>query len=315
MQQVFSSSGHSFQKGFKLWREFLNERLIPTEITCLSEGPFHAKLDIAEIGPLQLSRITQGALRCETTSAGARRHNKADMVAVLLRRYGASTSLQDGREAVQRAGDILVLDPRPCVVATRIKSQSLFVEMPRERLEGMLGSTRLYSGLTIGANLPSTKLATSFIHALTEVNHQLAPDGIARMASITLDLIVASIAERLAQDVPRPLYGTVVVQRAKAFIEANLGDHDLDPPYLAAAMGMSLRRLQELFHERGRHISDYIWQRRLQAAAKRLVDPGSAHLSIGAVAYSCGFVDQAHFCRRFKALHGMTPSEYRVSAR
>jgi hypothetical protein len=30
---------------------------------------------------------------------------------------------------------------------------------------------------------------------------------------------------------------------------------------------VSLRRLQELFHERGRHISDYIWERRREAAA------------------------------------------------
>ena len=79
-------------------------------------------------------------------------------------------------------------------------------------------------------------------------------------------------------------------------------------------MGMSLRRLQELFHERGQHISDYIWHRRLEAATKRLVDPSSVYLTIGTVAHSCGFADQAHFCRRFKALHGLTPSEYRTRA-
>jgi AraC family transcriptional activator of tynA and feaB len=133
MRQLFSSAGHPFERGFKLWREFLNERLIPTEIECLSGSPFNAQLDITEIGPLQLSRITQSALRCETTLAGARQHDKADVVAVLFRRYGESASLQDGREAVQRAGDMLVLDPRPCVVATRMNSQSLFVEMPRQR--------------------------------------------------------------------------------------------------------------------------------------------------------------------------------------
>lgn len=41
--------------------------------------------------------------------------------------------------------------------------------------------------------------------------------------------------------------------------------------------------------------------------------PGSGHLSLGSVAESCGFADQAHFSRRFKALHGMTPSEYRAT--
>ncbi|MHB2211516.1 hypothetical protein [Methylobacterium sp. CM6257] len=77
------------------------------------------------------------------------------------------------------------------------------------------------------------------------------------MASIGVDLIMASLAERMAQEVPRSVHGNVTVQRAKAYVEANLGDPNLDPPQLAAAMGVSLRRLQELFHERGRHISDH----------------------------------------------------------
>jgi AraC family transcriptional regulator, positive regulator of tynA and feaB len=88
----------------------------------------------------------------------------------------------------------------------------------------------------------------------------------------------------------------------------------LDPPQLAAAMGVSLRRLQELFHERGRHISDYIWERRLEAAARRLADPACAHLSIGMLAYGCGFASQAHFARRFKARHGLAPREYRIAS-
>ncbi|XYD12195.1 helix-turn-helix transcriptional regulator (plasmid) [Methylobacterium sp. NMS12] len=118
----------------------------------------------------------------------------------------------------------------------------------------------------------------------------------------------------MAQEVPRSIHGNVTVQRAKAYIEANLGDPTLDPPQLAAAMGVSLRRLQELFHERGRHISDYIWERRLQVAAKRLADPACLHLSIGMLAYGCGFSNQAHFARRFKARHGMAPREYRIAS-
>ncbi|MCL1753622.1 hypothetical protein L3X18_23320, partial [Vibrio parahaemolyticus] len=86
------------------------------------------------------------------------------------------------------------------------------------------------------------------------------------MSSIGVDLLVASIAERLAQDTPRNLAGTVIVQRAKAYIEANLGDPTLDPSQLAISMGVSLRRLQQLFQEQNRNISDWIWKRRLETA-------------------------------------------------
>lgn len=113
---------------------------------------------------------------------------------------------------------------------------------------------------------------------------------------------------------PQPLHGTVVIQRAKAYVESHLHQPDLNPPWLAGALGVSLRRLQELFHARGQHISDYIWQRRLETATRHLADPACAHLSIGLLAYNCGFTSQAHFARRFKAHHGMTPREYRQAA-
>ncbi|MGU3286911.1 AraC family transcriptional regulator [Methylobacterium mesophilicum] len=45
-----------------------------------------------------------------------------------------------------------------------------------------------------------------------------------------------------------------------------------------------------------------------------LADPGCTHLSIGALAYGCGFANQAHFARRFKARYGMAPSEHRHAA-
>jgi AraC-like DNA-binding protein len=314
MQPVFSTAGLHPQNGFQRWRELLGERLVPIEVERLDDGPFQAKLDIAEIGALHISRLTQSALRCETTPSAARRHDKAGMVVVLFKIAGLSTSHQDGRDAVQRPGDLLVLDHRPSRVTTHADSQALFVELPRERLESALGSTRLYTGLSVGAELASTTLATNFIHELIRVRRQLADEAAARMSAIGIDLIVASLAERLAREVPRSLHGSVVVQRAKAHVAAKLGDPSLDPPRLAAAVGVSLRRLQELFHERGRHIADYIWERRLAAAAQRLADPACAHLSIGLLAYGCGFTSHAHFARRFKDRHGLTPREYRHAA-
>ncbi|MEL6060700.1 MULTISPECIES: helix-turn-helix domain-containing protein [unclassified Methylobacterium] len=315
MQTLFSTDGLQPGVGFKLWRDLLAERLVPIDVQRLDrDAPFQAKLDVAALGPLQVSRLAQGALRCETTPAAARRHDRSGMLVVVIKLAGQSTTLQDGREAVQHPGDMVVLDHRPSVIATHRDSQALFLELPRERLESVFGSTRLYAGLSLGADLASTKLATSFIHQLIQLRRQLSPDAAERMAEIGVDLIVASLAERLAQEMPRPLHGSVVVQRAKAYVEANLQNASLDPPQLAAAMGVSLRRLQELFHERGRHISDWIWERRLEVAAKRLADPACVHMPIGTLAYGCGFTSQSHFARRFKHRHGMSPREYREVA-
>ena len=289
------------------------DRLMPLEMNLLDDRPFAGKIEVAGVGALHMTRVTQGAMRSETTPQIARQHDWAGMAVVVFKLSGTSTCFQDGRDLVQKPGDIVVLDHRPAVVTTGTGSQSLFLELPRERLERMLGPTQLYTALSMGAELASTSLVSSFFRELIQVRHQLGADAADRMSTIGVDLIMACIAERMAKEVPQPLHGTVVVQRAKAFVEANLGDPTLDPPQLAAAVGVSLRRLQELFHERGRHISDWIWQRRLETAAKRLTDPVCAHVPIGTLAYGCGFASQAHFSRRFKAHYGMTPSEHRYA--
>jgi len=205
----------------------------------------------------------------------------------------------------------VVLDRKPTVMETRSHSQSLVLEVPRDRLERMLGSVTLYAGLTVGSGQASTSIVTSFFGELVKLQDKLSPETAERMSSIAIDLLVASIAERLAQDAPKTIASTVLVQRAKHFIENNLDDPTFDAPELAIMMGVSLRRLQQLFQEHDLSISDWIWQRRLEIAAVKLGDPVYLHLPIGILAYGCGFISQTHFSRRFKSRYGMTAGEYR----
>jgi AraC-like DNA-binding protein len=53
-----------------------------------------------------------------------------------------------------------------------------------------------------------------------------------------------------------------------------------------------------------------VTKRRLGSAARLLV--GSA-VSLATVAAECGYYDQSHFCRQFKALTGLSPSRYRAA--
>ena len=311
MQTLFSTEHFHPKDKFKSWCDAMSALHVPAEQKRLTDDPFDGKLEFAKIGSIDAIRTSHSSLRAEATPNLIRRHGQENAVGIFLRLAGVAKTGQADTSSVQRPGDLMVLDSSPAAQEYSAGSQMLTLHIPRARLESFLGPARLYSGLTIGADLGSTTLATGFLTKLMQVSGSLTPDVADRMAAIGIDLIVASLAERLAQDVPRSTHGTVTVQRAKAYIEDHLGDATLDPPQLAAAVGVSLRRLQELFHERGRHISDYIWGRRLETAAKRLGDPASVHLSIGMLAYGCGFSSQAHFARRFKDRYDLSPREYR----
>jgi AraC family transcriptional regulator, positive regulator of tynA and feaB len=310
MQTFFSTDGLRPRDAFRRWQEVICDQFAHLSLKPLDGAAFHGRVEVGSIGPLLLTKSSYCGLRSVASAEALRRAGKADHVFALFNVAGQNNFQQGDSEVAGRTGDLVLFDHRPFVFETQAGS-SMMLELPRARVEAMLGPSRLFCALTAGAELPATTLATSYIRDLIRVGDQLSPEGAARMASIGVDLIVASLAERMAREVPGSIHGSVTVQRAKAYVEANLGDVALDPPQLAAAVGVSLRRLQELFHERGRHISDYIWERRLEAAAKRLADPACAHLSIGMLAYGCGFTSQAHFSRRFKNRHGMTPREYR----
>lgn len=188
------------------------------------------------------------------------------------------------------------------------------IQIPRDRLEGMLGSTRRFAGLTVDGTLPTAILARSFLCNLARMEGKLTPQAAERLVGVGLDLIVASVAERMALDTPKALQGTLIVQRAKAYVAANLGDTNLDPAQVAAAVGVSLRQLQALFRGEGLNVAAWIWQRRLETAAQRLADPACLPLQVGEVAYRCGFADQAHFSRRFRDRYGASPRAYRHAA-
>lgn len=202
MQTLFTTTGLHPRDGFRRWQETLFDQCEPIEQQRLDDSPFAARLDIAAVGPLLISRIAQRSVRSEATPDTLRRRRAEGRVCVAFALAGRTTSLQDDRCSVQRAGDIVVLDHRPGVVASDADSAYLFMELPRERLEGELGPTRLYTALTLNGVSAPTRLAQTFFRDLIGVSHRLDAVTATRMAGIGMDLIVASLADRLAQEPP-----------------------------------------------------------------------------------------------------------------
>ena len=78
--------------------------------------------------------------------------------------------------------------------------------------------------------------------------------------------------------------------------------------------GVPARTLQRLFrHYVGAPPKWVLARYRLHDAAERLGnEPG---VPVAAVAADAGYFDQAHFCRDFKALLGVTPAQYAAQCR
>lgn len=82
------------------------------------------------------------------------------------------------------------------------------------------------------------------------------------------------------------------------------------PQQLAEAQGISRRKLERLFKAQV-GIAPGILQRLYRASTARdliKINPG---ISLTEVAQQCGYFDQAHFIRHFRAVVGQTPGAYR----
>ncbi|MCJ2067432.1 helix-turn-helix domain-containing protein [Methylobacterium sp. J-030] len=282
----------------------------------VDDGPFHASIAGATIGNLVLTKFALSNLRAVTTPQTLRHEsNKTDHLFMSMVLTGAVSADQYDRSSTDRAGDFSIRDTNtPWTIEHDGYSEVLAIQIPRERLEGMLGSTRRFAGLTVDGTLPTAILARSYLCNLARLEGRLTPQAAERLVGVGLDLIAASVAERMALETPKALHGTVIVQRAKAHVAAHLGDTDLDPAQVAAAVGVSLRHLQMLFRGEGLNVAAWIWRRRLETAAQRLSDPACLAMQVGEVAYRCGFTDQAHFSRRFRDRYGASPRAYRHAA-
>lgn len=101
-------------------------------------------------------------------------------------------------------------------------------------------------------------------------------------------------------------------QALLSYIDVHLFDNELMSASICAKhVGISIRYLHKIFEMQGMHFSEFVLQRRLDAARALLGDVAYREYSIGTIAYQCGFSSAAHFSRVFKKRFSVSPSKYR----
>lgn len=99
------------------------------------------------------------------------------------------------------------------------------------------------------------------------------------------------------------------VGRARAYLEEHF-DEDISLEELARVAGLSRAHLIRAFRK-AFHMTPhaYLTHRRVRAAKALLAND----MAPAEVALACGFADQAHFTRHFKARAGVTPGAFRAA--
>ncbi|CAN5333591.1 hypothetical protein BH11ACT3_BH11ACT3_18770 [soil metagenome] len=103
-----------------------------------------------------------------------------------------------------------------------------------------------------------------------------------------------------------------LTDRVLSFMRLNLGDDELTATVIARQHGISTRYLYMLLAVRGISVADWIRTARIEASLHLLA---SDSISIAEIAFRVGFPNQSRFARTFRAVMGMSPTDWRAERR
>lgn len=302
---------------FDFWHEVICRAFVRLEAEALPlAGTFHAEIASAQLGPLNLTRVTAEPHAVHRSPALIGDEPR-DEILVSIQLTGTSIIEQDDRQAVLRPGDFALYDAtRPYGLTMPDRFEMLVLQFDRQFLVERCPSPELLTAIRLSNDKPVTAPVSAFLRSLEGIALGHSAGAVSRqLASSALDLLGVALADQFGSQACTGNERTMHYLRACTYINAYADDPDLDPAAIASAVGLSLRSLHQVFHDNGTTVGRAVLNRRLARCMDDLVSPSTARRTITEIALSHGFKTSAHFSRCFSDAYGMTPSEARQGTR
>jgi AraC-like DNA-binding protein len=287
----------------------------------LFERSVQLELDAEPGHPVEMTmHLTPGLRRARMLSSfTAQVTRPAPMLAdgedtvCLMMKTGGHMALRQGRqEGVPNLGDAVLLVYREPARLEFVDATYVSVRVPFAALSMLGGNVGAAAGRRIPGDSQALSLLRSYVGTMPEA---FTDPALARLAA-------THVYDLIAMAIGAPGEGGALAHRPSvraARLEAIKADLTRDATIgiaeSAARHAISPRYIQMLFEEAGTTFSEFVLERRLDAARAMLVSPRYTAWSIATIALEAGFGDLSHFNRRFKQRYAMTPRELRAQMR
>ncbi|HEY8554786.1 MAG TPA: helix-turn-helix domain-containing protein [Burkholderiales bacterium] len=312
----FATTGLAGPQKFEAWRSVLADVFGPFELRAMSHERFHARVRCFRRAQLQFNDISYCWQIGERTRGN---------IAQLPQESYLLTRPIEGRLRVERGGREFTLRPGflylfnqslPFRFISGPGYHSVSVSVPAAALRLREPRIGPVYRIAIGDETPGGRLLSDYMDHLAAGMHRWPDVQALGLSERLLDLIVLLMVQ--PGRAPAAAGDTAVKaaqrERAIAYIQAHLGEDDLDPQRIARACGISVRYLHQIFAAGGLAVEDFVYAQRLRKCRELLADPQQRGKSIAQLAYQVGFRHPAHFSRLFKARYGVSPREFRASS-
>jgi AraC-like DNA-binding protein len=234
---------------------------------------------------------------------------------VLVLRQGRAVAVQDGRTAVLRPGDFVCNDTtRPYVLHFDSPYHEVHVlRLSRAQIHRHVEHPHAITATVVPRESVPGRLLLPMLGSLQQAGNLPVTSALS-LSEAVVNVVGAGLSSLPSSHQSRsPNLASYHRTRILAYVQEHLRDPDLSVRTIATAVRLSPDRIGKLFAEEPQPLSRQIWQMRLNACRRELIDPQQAGRSVSDIAFSWGFNDASHFSRSFRRAHGMSPSECRVA--
>ncbi|MBN8831595.1 MAG: helix-turn-helix domain-containing protein [Sphingomonadales bacterium] len=305
--QNWSSSGLGRSEAINQWRDWAASTIAPIDVTVYETDDFAARWSSRGVGQLRLLQLhapAQRVVHCGDGSAG----RATPSIQLVYARRGTLRTLMAGKRFSVEPGQFVLLDnTRFYQMEMDTAHEAVDLMMPQGWLEKYLPDPEALLARPISARTgwgaPLGTLLETMIVGLDE--SPLPRPLIAEQVGALL-----ALATGFHEPSPSRHRGQLARQILRR-IESDYADPELSPERIANDLGISRRYLQALLAGAGTSFVQELNATRLDRASDLLTDPRAASLSLGDVAWRCGFLDPGYFARLFRKRFGVTPSQWR----
>lgn len=274
-------------------------------ITAAPPSDFRATVQRYESGPTwsaELTRLTPCVLRQEDARIPAT--PEGEVVKAAVADTASRLRLADGAVEVDcAAGQLVLFSPHRRLDWTFTEPTRLAVLSIPARLVDQCGEAFRRTGATVLDSPLSGATAdfvTQFVLDTTAGRHGLGPGDVRAV----IELIRGALA------LQEQTYDEYVRAAVRERIERDFANPDLSASVCAEGLGMSRRQLYRFFSGSEATVAGLITARRIEHVRTLLDAPESIRLT--EVATASGFRSVGTLRRRFEAVVGQTPTEYRA---
>ncbi|KUR79582.1 AraC family transcriptional regulator [Novosphingobium sp. FSW06-99] len=306
----WSSGSSLIPRAFSDWVEEARAHIGDLEFGPVDEADFHARFVQRRIGPVELTAIHASQSRAERRVSGKR--PAAMRYDLKYIREGTLRIEQNGQVVeAGRGGFVLVDNNSDFRFETSSKIDCICVSVDETWLRTKLldpAACVLQPVDRKSAWARALGLMLSELADLPPGDHALPAEVIAEQLAGFMMLMFQGF------EVQTTSYKQKLIRSLVRSIQANHYDPEITPAMIASQHRISKRYLHALLATAGTTFGRELLHARIERARSMLEDERYRFTAVNEIAMKCGFLDPAHFTRRFRTLQGRTPSEYRSGA-